>query len=358
MRPLILLLGLLVGCNVLHAVAGRTALDNKELGNRGLSLVLEDTFDGPFDTSKWNQDVTLWGGGNWEFQAYTNLAQNTFTRKGALHIKPTLTADKYGESFLTSGRWDMRAMYGTCTQSASYGCLREGKNGVLNPVMSGRITSKATIKYGKVEIVAKAPRGDWLWPALWMYPKSHTYGGWPRSGEIDMMESRGNRHYGNLGVEYMGTTLHWGTANVNRYTMTSKQTKSRIGTLADRFNKYTFYWTEAGMKLYLNDEKIVDFPTPSQGFFRWGNLPGANIWGNSKNAPFDHPFYLIINLAVGGTNGFFPDGVSNANYNKPWRNSDSNGPEKFWKSKNLWYPTWQGDDASFQIDSVRIWQLN
>ena len=68
-------------------------------------------------------------------------------------------------------------------------------------------------------------------------------------------------------------------------------------------------------------------------------------------------FYLIINLAVGGTNGFFPDGVHNGGYSKPWRNSDSNGPEKFWKAKDLWYPTWKGDDASFQIDSVRMWQL-
>ena len=68
-------------------------------------------------------------------------------------------------------------------------------------------------------------------------------------------------------------------------------------------------------------------------------------------------FYLIINVAVGGTNGFFPDGVSNEGYPKPWNNKDSNGPEKFWKAKNKWYPTWKGDDAAMQIESVRIWQL-
>ena len=55
-------------------------------------------------------------------------------------------------------------MYGVCTQSSNHGCLREGKYGMLNPVMSGRIKSKTTIRYGRVEIVAKAPRGDWLWP--------------------------------------------------------------------------------------------------------------------------------------------------------------------------------------------------
>lgn len=62
------------------------------------------------------------------------------------------------------------------------------------------------------------------------------------------MESRGNRHYGNLGVEHMGTTLHWGTQYVNRYAMTTKETKARSQTLADAFHKYTFDWTPAGMK--------------------------------------------------------------------------------------------------------------
>ena len=65
---------------------------------------------------------------------------------------------------------------------------------VINPVMSARLTTKNShhIQYGKVEIKAKLPRGDWLWPALWMLPVHDDYGPWPRSGEIDIMESRGN----------------------------------------------------------------------------------------------------------------------------------------------------------------------
>lgn len=46
--------------------------------------------------------------------------------------------------------------------------------------------------FGKVEVVAKMPQGDWLWPAIWMMPENSTYGDWPRSGEIDIAESRGN----------------------------------------------------------------------------------------------------------------------------------------------------------------------
>lgn len=68
-------------------------------------------------------------------------------------------------------------------------------------------------------------------------------------------------------------------------------------------------------------------------------------------------FYLILNVAVGGTNGYFPDSIVNEGYAKPWNNSDSKAFEAFWKAKSLWYPTWKGDDAAMQIDSIKMWQL-
>lgn len=64
-----------------------------------------------------------------------------------------------------------------------------------------------------------------------------------------------------------------------------------------------------------------------------------------------------MNVAVGGTNSFFPDNVANGGYNKPWSNQDRNAPEKFWRARNLWQPTWQGDDAAMIVDSVKMWQL-
>lgn len=54
------------------------------------------------------------------------------------------------------------------------------------------------------------PKGDWLWPAMWLLPKYHSYGDWPSSGEIDVMESRGNANYPKCGVNCYGSTLHWG----------------------------------------------------------------------------------------------------------------------------------------------------
>lgn len=64
-----------------------------------------------------------------------------------------------------------------------------------------------------------------------------------------------------------------------------------------------------------------------------------------------------MNVAVGGTNGYIPDGVANQGYPKPWRNDQGGASEKFWQAKNKWYPTWKGEDAAMQVDSVRMWQL-
>lgn len=86
---------------------------------------------------------------------------------------------------------------------------------IINPIQSAKITtvSSFSIKYGRVEVRAKLPQGDWLWPAIWLLPADNAYGQWPASGEIDIMESRGNLNYPtNLGggVESFGSTLHWG----------------------------------------------------------------------------------------------------------------------------------------------------
>ena len=115
----------------------------------------------------------------------------------------------------------------SCTNPSNYGCERQGSpTNYLNPIKSARVrtVNSFNFRYGKVEIRAKIPTGDWLWPALWLMPKINQYGTWPSSGEIDLMESRGNLDYsvnGNqLGVEHVGTTLHFGPQwDLNGYEM-------------------------------------------------------------------------------------------------------------------------------------------
>lgn len=243
--------------------------------------------------------------------------------------------------------------------------------------------------------------GDWLWPAIWMMPTQAAYGGWPASGEIDIMESRGNaRGYAPGGAESFSSTLHWGpfwpedayTSTHASYTLPASQGQD----LSVAFHTYGFLWNETTMLTYIDNESTgvvlhVDLTqTPPNGagggnvsnwFWTaggWANNAGlANPWQDAGyNAPFDQRYYLILNLAAGGTNSYFPDGPGTpcascgpngtpGNATKPWSNTANNAMDQFWAGVDQWAPTWPscaggapaGSTGSpFQIDSVRVWQ--
>ena len=332
-------------------------------GKRELVLALEDTFE-DFNLSLWKHELTLGGGGNWEFQYYTNNRSNSYVEDGVLHIRPTLLADD-----LPNGDADIRSGYtlniwggspaDLCTGNAFYGCNRMSGAGdnYLNPVKSARIRTAESFSftYGKVEVRAKLPRGDWLWPAIWMLPTDNQYGNWPASGEIDIMESRGNNEsYAPGGYDIYGSTLHWGLDfPTNQFPRTHATLGDELQQdLTADFHTYGFIWNETYMGSYLDSESNIVLQVPiEQSFFNFGGFespPRDNPWrGRGNNAPFDRRFYLLINLAVGGTTGYFPDG-----FGKPWVNEQGHPVNDFYDDRDNWYPTWT---QSFQIDSIRVW---
>lgn len=124
----------------------------------------------------------------------TASENNSFVRHGHLYIVPTLTSDVIGYNNIFDG-YTYNLTGCTDANSTSCGTVSNATlKTVIPPVMSARVHTRQpySIQYGRVEISAKLPRGDWLWPALWMLPVNETYGAWPRSGEIDIMEARGN----------------------------------------------------------------------------------------------------------------------------------------------------------------------
>lgn len=319
------------------------------------ATIFRDDFNS-FSTSNWDHVVSMYGGWNGEFQVYTNDAKNVFSRNGMLYVRPTLTVDdpKYNENSLRHGTMDMYSLYGVCTDKGNNGCHREG---FLPPIMSGRINSKATMKYGTVEIRAQIPQGDWIWPAMWMLPKSSVYGQWPRSGEIDIMESRGN--LGHLGVSTISSTLHWGPdASQNRFMKTNAEKQnyqSHRNWHAD-FHTWKLEWTPDHIITSIDGQQILNV-NPGRSFGDFGGFGGGSIWNRGgKMAPFDQEFFLIFNVAVGGTSGFFPDGVDYYGKQKPWWNGSPKAAEDFWNQKNSWYPSWQsqGDGVSLIVDYVEM----
>jgi len=99
-------------------------------------LVFEDNFD-KLDFKKWQHEITMGGGGNWEFEMYGNRRQNSFVKDGVLYLQPTLTADSIGESAMKNGTFGVwgGSPADLCTSNQWWGCERTaGGLNIINPI--------------------------------------------------------------------------------------------------------------------------------------------------------------------------------------------------------------------------------
>lgn len=218
---------------------------------------------------------------------------NSFVKDGKLHIRPTLTVDIIGEQQLKNGHVKLDP----CTNEMWDGCERHAtRERIINPVRSARLRSinGFSFRYGRAEIVAKLPAGDWLWPALWMLPTASKYGIWPRSGEIDIVESRGNLNYvgendRQLGAEQVGSTLHFGPSwDRNGYQTATFATNRPAGDGFNKgFHKFGMEWTDQYIKFSIDDIETGHVAV-GDGFWARAKFTDENIWAEgTKMAPFD-----------------------------------------------------------------------
>ena len=205
-------------------------------------LVWEDDFntDGAPDATNWTYDLGDGGWGNGEVQTYTNSAENAKVLDGSLII----TAKADGSGGYTSARLKSQG-------------LRK-------------------FKYGRVEVRAKLPASAGTWPAIWMLGSNYTTVGWPTCGEIDIMEQTGANKDITLG------TLHWyNTAGSNN---ASYGESTAVADASSDFHLYTVEWSDTSIKIYLDDVS----------FFQMAN---------DSTLPFNADFFMILNIAMGGTLG-------------------------------------------------------
>lgn len=147
---------------------------------------------------------------------------------------------------------------------------------------SGRITTKGKgdWKYCKVEVRAKLPSGIGTWPAIWMLSSENTYGSWPKSGEIDIMEQVG------YDPDSVHSTVH--TQKYNHVKGTQVGKAIAIKTANSQFHVYTTEWDENEIRTYVDGKLFFNFKNEKTGFEAW---------------PFDQEFHIILNLAIGGNWG-------------------------------------------------------
>lgn len=365
-----------------------------------LCPVLDENFDssdGIFgDNGKFFREVDMSGFGNGEFEMTTASENNSFVQDGFLYISPTLTSDNIGGAAVVDGTvYNITGCTYNTTQGLSYttattqvvntsqtfniaeynkacSAVSNSTSGkVINPVQSARLSTRysASIKYGRVEVRAKNPTGDWLWPAIWMLPVNNTYGPWPLSGEIDIMEARGNGpSYPKQGSNYVRGSLNWGPLTwLNAVSKTYGWRVMHRGSYDQDFHTYTLEWDQSFIRIYVDSRlhHYLDLRM-NEDFWKRGDFPAVvqngseaiildNPWVNgTKAAPFDQSFYLILDVAVGGTSGWFPDGSE-----KPWLDGSATAMGDFWSARSQWSPSWPSDarDRAMVIDYVKMWQL-
>nr|KAG5695034.1 hypothetical protein BaRGS_015858 [Batillaria attramentaria] len=107
----------------------------------------------------------------------------------------------------------------------------------------------------------------------------------------------------------------------------------------------------------VDDHPILSWNTPPHGYWQEGEFPSNlhNVWSSgTKSAPFDKPFYLILDVAVNG--GQFSENYVNQPYPKPWTLHEPDAMQKFWAARHLWKPTWHGEGTAMKIRSVKMQQ--
>lgn len=212
----------------------------------GWQIVFEDTFDGAaVDMEKWTHEVgaDIWG--NDEAQYYTG-GENAWVEDGCLVLEARRETNE--NKAYTSARLIMREAH--------------------------------AFRYGRVEVRAAMPMGKGTWPAIWMLPSGHRYGRVPDSGEIDIVE-----HVGHEEANFY-STVHTHNRSAGRLGPVSSKTAIAA---PEAFHDYTLEWTPESITIRIDGEEILRYAPDDR-----------NDW---REWPFDEPFLLLLNIAVGGTWG-------------------------------------------------------
>ncbi len=237
----------LAGC-VIYCLLLLAGCSNEQ--RKFTKLVWADEFDytGLPDSTRWSYDTGGHGWGNNELQYYTEKdIRNAFVENGKLHIR---AIKEEGDS--------------------------------IKKYTSARVISKnkGDWKYGRIEVKAKLPTGRGVWPAIWMLPTDWEYGGWPESGEIDIMENVG------FNADTIFASVH--TKTYNHAIGTNKTSGIKLTGTSENFHVYALEWTEEVIKVFVDDKMFYEF---------------ANEKVTSNEWPFDKRFHLLLNIAVGGNWG-------------------------------------------------------
>lgn len=239
-------------------------VEKADAGLTGRTLIWGDEFNGTNgslpDATKWDTVTNDSGYGNRELEYYTDRAANLHEADG--HLMITARKEAY-----------------------------TGKDGQTRDYTSARIESRGRfdVEYGRIEARIRMPKGKGLWPAFWLLGSDYKAIGWPACGEIDVVEN----------VGYEPSTVHGslhGPGYSGAHPLSAKYTLPDNGRFSDGYHVFAIEWQPGEIRFYVDDhlyetQKAADLP-------------------RGKHWAFDHPFYIVLNLAVGGYWPGNPDGTT------------------------------------------------
>lgn len=316
-----------------------TTVGNIEEGQ----LIFNEDFN-TLDNSIWFRELKMPLAPDYEFCVFHNDNHQELVTidKGILRIKPIILEDSYGEDATAFGKLELAG----CTSIIPEECVRQAMAySILPPVISARLNTKNrfSFKYGKIEIRAKFPEGDWIYPELRLEPLHSVYGPKYASGRVILGFARGNDNLvkiDNFTQIFDARKLEFGTIDGSSTirAVILQQINDRSEQWNKDFHVYTTIWNTDGFQFLVDGERL-------------GQLHRTTL------APYDQEFYISIGVGVGSVR-FFPDETMSSGYEKPWKNSGAKPMLQFWNAKNLWLPSWRkenGRKTALEIDYIKVW---
>jgi beta-glucanase (GH16 family) len=264
--------------------AGADTAQARSIAERGWQLVWSDEFDkDALDASRWEAEASCWGGGNDERQCYTPRPENVRVADGVLRL--TARRERFEGPLYPPGH--------TARGGPKDGVRRQDYT-------SGKVRTRglAEWRYGRFEARMRLPRGQGAWSAFWMMPAGDVYGTWPTSGEIDIMESVNlgalcAECEGGHGENRTSGAIHFGEHHPNNRFLVKHTRLPGAAPPGESWHVFAVEWAEGVIDWYVDDRRFWRATSAD-----WRN--GAIAPDAAAAAPFNQPFYLMLNLAVGG----------------------------------------------------------
>ncbi|XP_044269659.1 beta-1,3-glucan-binding protein-like [Tribolium madens] len=296
-------------------------------------VVFEDNFRGDkINENKWflEQYIPTYSSVDSEFVSYQK--KQCYINGDKLFIKPHAAQNDDD----VNGELDFR---GKCTRQSENECyLVRAIYLIVPPVASGRIVSKFKFRYGIIEIKAKLPAGDWIYPQIYLEKVSD-----PKE-KIWISYARGNDQLVLRNKEDLGGKLLFGGLVIDPEEPGRSQflkSKRNNSPFTKEMHVYTVIWTKDKLSLLVDGNQYGELDREALSLINFSE---------------DDMVHIVLGVGVGGNNDF-PDDAQSGNSRKPWKNRHPKEVKQFFNARSEWLSTWKGDNTALQVDYVKVTAL-